>query len=68
MKNNKKRKQHEISGEPLPGRPAITKRRKLDKYALIEFFEKKISEKAKNRKQQTPEKVKSDTKSICMRK
>jgi hypothetical protein len=40
MKNNKKRKLHEVSGDPLPERQAVTKRRRLDKYALIEFFEK----------------------------
>ena len=46
MKNSKKRKLNEVSGDPLPERQAVTKRRKVDKYALIEFFEKKIEEKA----------------------
>jgi hypothetical protein len=46
MKNNKKRKLNEVSGDPPPERQAVTKRRKVDKYALMEFFEKKIEEKA----------------------
>lgn len=50
MKNTKKRKLNEISGEPLPERQPVTKRRKLDKHALIEYFERQVEEKAQSRR------------------
>ena len=60
MKNTRKRKLHEVSGEPLPERQVVTKRRKLDRHALIDFFEKQIEEKAKDRRTKTKVKAKDD--------
>jgi hypothetical protein len=60
MRNTRKRKLHEVSGEPLPERQTLTKRRKLDRHALIEFFEKQIEEKAKDRRTKTKVKAKDD--------
>ena len=58
MKNTRKRKLHEVSGEPLPERQPVTKRRKLDKHALIDYFEKQIEEKAQSRRSKKKPKAK----------
>ena len=48
MNNTRKRKLNEISSEPLPERQPVTKRRKLDKHALIDYFELQVEEKAQS--------------------
>jgi len=43
-KNTKKRKLHEVSGEPLPERPPLTKRKRVGVWDLITYFEARVEE------------------------
>ena len=51
--NNKKRKHPEVSGEPLPERPEVTKRRRLGNLELAEHFIARIEDKDHRKDQLT---------------